>query len=102
MLVDVFAKGMFGSDAEKALGDAGITVNKNAIPFDQNPPMVASGIRVGTPAITTRGMREPEMDQIGDLIVRVLASPEDAGALTMVKDEVQRLCKRFPLYPELQ
>jgi len=102
MLVDVFSKGLTGKVAEAALGKAGITVNKNAIPFDQNPPMVASGIRVGTPAITTRGMREPEMDQIGDLIARVLASPDDDRALTMVKDEVQRLCKRFPLYPELQ
>jgi glycine hydroxymethyltransferase len=102
MLVDVFSKGLTGKVAEAALGKAGITVNKNAIPFDQNPPMVASGIRVGTPAITTHGMREPEMDQIGDLIARVLASPEDAATLTMVKDEVQRLCKRFPLYPELQ
>ena len=102
MLVDVFSKGLTGKVAEAALGKAGITVNKNAIPFDQNPPMVASGIRVGTPAITTRGMREPEMDQIGDLIARVLASPEDAGALGMVKDEVERLCRKFPLYPELQ
>jgi glycine hydroxymethyltransferase len=102
MLVDVFSKGLTGKVAEAALGKAGITVNKNAIPFDQNPPMVASGIRVGTPAITTRGMREPEMDQIGDLIARVLASPEDGGALGMVKDEVERLCRKFPLYPELQ
>jgi glycine hydroxymethyltransferase len=102
MLVDVFSKGLTGKVAEAALGKAGITVNKNAIPFDQNPPMVASGIRIGTPAITTRGMREPEMDQIGDLIARVLASPEDAGALGMVKDDVERLCRKFPLYPELQ
>jgi glycine hydroxymethyltransferase len=102
MLVDVFSKGLTGKVAEAALGKAGITVNKNAIPFDQNPPMVASGIRIGTPAITTRGMREPEMDQVGDLIARVLASPEDAGALGMVKDEVERLCRKFPLYPELQ
>ncbi len=102
MLVDVFSKGLTGKVAEAALGKAGITVNKNAIPFDQNPPMVASGIRIGTPAITTRGMREPEMDQIGDLVARVLASPEDAGALGMVKDEVERLCRKFPLYPELQ
>src|SRR5213593_3082528 len=81
MLVDVFSKGLTGKVAEAALGKAGITVNKNAIPFDQNPPMVASGVRVGTPAITTRGMREPEMDQIGDLIARVLASPDDDRAL---------------------
>jgi glycine hydroxymethyltransferase len=100
MLIDVFSKGLTGKVAEAALGKAGITVNKNAIPFDQNPPMVASGIRVGTPAVTTRGMREPEMDQIGDLIARALVSPEDDGALGMVKSEVERLCRKFPLYPE--
>jgi len=102
MLVDVFSKGLTGKVAEAALGKAGITVNKNAIPFDQNPPMVASGIRVGTPAVTTRGMCEPEMDQIGDFIARVLASPEDDRVLGSVLDEVMKLCKRFPLYPELQ
>jgi len=102
MLVDVFSKGLTGKVAEAALGKAGITVNKNAIPFDQNPPMVASGIRVGTPAVTTRGMREPEMDQIGELIARVLASPEDERGLDMVKTEVERLCRKFPLYPERQ
>ena len=102
MLVDVFSKGLTGKVAEAALGKAGITVNKNAIPFDQNPPMVASGIRVGTPAVTTRGMREPEMDQIGDFIARGLASPDDDRVLGMVRDEVVKLCKRFPLYPELQ
>jgi glycine hydroxymethyltransferase len=102
MLVDVFSKGLTGKVAEAALGKAGITVNKNAIPFDQNPPMVASCIRVGTPAVTTRGMREPEMDQIGELIARVLAAPGDERALGMVKGEVERLCRRFPLYPERQ
>jgi glycine hydroxymethyltransferase len=102
MLVDVFSKGLTGKVAEAALGKAGITVNKNAIPFDQNPPMVASGIRIGTPAITTRGMREAEMDQVGDLIARVLSTPDDDRALGMVKDEVERLCRNFPLYPELQ
>ena len=100
MLVDVFSKGLTGKVAEAALGKAAITVNKNAFPFDQNPPMVASGIRVGTPAVTTRGMREPEMDQIGELIARVLASPEDERGLAMVKSEVERLCRKFPLYPE--
>jgi len=100
MLVDVFSKGVTGKIAEAALGRAGITVNKNAIPFDQNPPMVASGIRVGTPAITTRGMREAEMDLIGELIARVLAAPEDDRAIAMVKSEVDRLCQRFPLYAE--
>jgi glycine hydroxymethyltransferase len=102
MLVDVFSKGITGKAAEVALGKAGITVNKNAIPFDQNPPMVASGIRVGTPAVTTRGMQEAEMDTIGDLIARVLASPEDDHALGIVKAEVERLCRRFPLYPTRQ
>jgi glycine hydroxymethyltransferase len=102
MLVDVFAKGITGKVAEAALGKAGITVNKNAIPFDQNPPMVASGIRIGTPAITTRGMREAEMEQIGELIARVLAAPDDERASAIVKSEVERLCQKFPLYPELQ
>jgi glycine hydroxymethyltransferase len=102
MLVDVFSKGITGKAAEVALGKAGITVNKNAIPFDRNPPMVASGIRVGTPAVTTRGMQEEEMDAIGDLIARVLASPEDDQALATVKAEVERLCRRFPLYPTRQ
>ena len=100
MLVDVFSKGITGKAAEAALGTAGITVNKNAIPFDQNPPMVASGIRVGTPAITSRGMREPEMDRIAEFIARVLASPEDAAALRRVRAEVEALCRKFPLYPE--
>jgi glycine hydroxymethyltransferase len=100
MLVDVFSKGITGKVAEAALGRAGITVNKNAIPFDQNPPMVASGIRVGTPAVTTRGMREPEMDQIAGFIARVLAAPEDERAITAVRAEVEALCRTFPLYPE--
>jgi glycine hydroxymethyltransferase len=101
MLVDVFSKGITGKVAEAALGRAGITVNKNAIPFDQNPPMVASGIRVGTPAVTTRGMREPEMDVIGELIARTLRTPDDDAALGMVRTEVERLCRKFPLYPEM-
>jgi glycine hydroxymethyltransferase len=100
MLVDVFSKGITGKAAEAALGKAGITVNKNAIPFDQNPPMVASGIRVGTPAVTTRGMREPEMELIGELIARALTTPEDEGALGRVRAEVEKLCRKFPLYPE--
>ncbi|HYT73133.1 MAG TPA: serine hydroxymethyltransferase [Vicinamibacterales bacterium] len=100
MLVDVFSKGITGKLAEAALGKAGITVNKNAIPFDQNPPMVASGIRVGTPAITSRGMRETEMDRIAELIARVLASPDDEAALGRVKVDVEALCRKFPLYPE--
>jgi glycine hydroxymethyltransferase len=102
MLVDVFSKGITGKAAEAALGHAGITVNKNAIPFDQNPPMVASGIRVGTPAITSRGMREPEMDRVAEFIAAALASPDDAAALARVKGEVEALCRKFPLYPEVQ
>ncbi len=100
MLVDVFSKGITGKVAEAALGRAGITVNKNAIPFDQNPPMVASGIRVGTPAVTTRGMREPEMDQIAEFMARVLATPDDDRAIAAVRAEVEALCRTFPLYPE--
>jgi glycine hydroxymethyltransferase len=102
MLVDVFSKGITGKVAEACLGKAGITVNKNAIPFDQNPPMVASGIRVGTPAVTTRGMREPEMDLIGELIARALKTPDDDATLAMVRGEVERLCRKFPLYPDIQ
>jgi glycine hydroxymethyltransferase len=99
MLVDVFSKGITGKLAESALGKAGITVNKNAIPFDQNPPMVASGIRIGTPAVTTRGMKEPEMDAIAGFITRALQTPEDDRALAMVRGEVEALCTKFPLYP---
>jgi glycine hydroxymethyltransferase len=99
MLVDVFSKGITGKLAESALGKAGITVNKNAIPFDQNPPMVASGIRIGTPAVTTRGMKETEMDTIAGFITRALQTPEDDRALAMVRGEVEALCTKFPLYP---
>jgi glycine hydroxymethyltransferase len=99
MLVDVFSKGITGKLAEAALGKAGITVNKNAIPFDQNPPMVASGIRIGTPAVTTRGMKEAEMDAIADFITRALKTPDDDRALGMIRAEVEALCQKFPLYP---
>jgi glycine hydroxymethyltransferase len=100
MLVDVFSKGMFGSEAEKALGVAGITVNKNAIPFDTNPPMKPSGIRLGTPAMTTRGMKEAEMKQISHWIVRALEQRTDEPALKKIRSEVFELCEQFPLYPE--
>src|SRR5207249_11820950 len=100
MLVDVFSRGITGKVAEAAIGKAGITVNKNTIPFDQNPPLVASGIRIGTPAVTTRGMREAEMDAIADLITRALVTPGDDRALAMVRTEVETLCQKFPLYPE--
>src|SRR5690349_11854539 len=94
MLVDVFSKGITGKVAEAALGKAGITVNKNAIPFDQNPPMVASGIRVGTPAITSRGMCEPDMDRIAEFIATALASPDDDTVLGRIKGEVEALCRK--------
>jgi len=100
MLVDVFSKGMFGSEAEKALGEAGITVNKNAIPFDTNPPLKPSGIRIGTPALTTRGMKEAEMKQIAHWIARALEHRTDAAALGRIRSEVFELCERFQLYPE--
>jgi len=100
MLIDVFAKGMLGSEAEKALGEAGITVNKNAIPFDANPPMKPSGIRIGSPALTTRGMKEPEMRQVGRWISRTLHNRTNAVELGKIRKEVFELAEEFPLYPE--
>jgi glycine hydroxymethyltransferase len=100
MLVDVFSKGMFGSEAEKALGLAGITVNKNAIPFDTNPPLKPSGIRLGTPALTTRGMKEAEMRQVAHWIARALEQRNDPAELKKIRGEVLELCEQFPLYPE--
>jgi glycine hydroxymethyltransferase len=100
MLVDVFSKGMLGSEAEKALGEAAITVNKNAIPFDTNPPLKPSGIRVGTPALTTRGLKEDEMRQVGRWISEVLHHRMDAAVLAKVRKEVIEFADGFPLYPE--
>jgi len=100
MLVDVFAQGILGSEAEKALGQAGITVNKNAIPFDTNPPLKPSGIRLGTPALTTRGMKENEMRQVGRWIAEALHHRSDAGALDRIRRQVLELGEAFPLYPE--
>ncbi len=100
MLVDVFSKGMFGSEAEKALGEAGITVNKNAIPFDTNPPMKPSGIRIGTPALTTRGMKEKEMRQIGLWIAEALNNRTNADVLGHIRRQVYELAEAFPLYLE--
>jgi glycine hydroxymethyltransferase len=97
-LVDVGKKNLTGKVAEKALDAAGITVNKNAIPFDPNPPMVTSGLRIGTPAVTTRGMGEAEMKTIGGLIAEVLAAPEDAAVQARVKAKVRDLTSAFPLY----
>jgi len=100
MLVDVFLKGMLGSEAEKALGEAGITVNKNAIPFDVNPPMKPSGIRIGSPALTTRGMREAEMRQVGRWIADALLHRSDSSVLARIRNEVLGLCEAFPLYAD--
>ncbi|HEY2740140.1 MAG TPA: serine hydroxymethyltransferase [Thermoanaerobaculia bacterium] len=97
-LLDVAKSGLTGKLAEKALGAAGVTVNKNTIPYDPNPPLVASGIRIGTAALTTRAMKEPEMDQIGDFIAEVLHAPEDEALHTAVHGRIRELCERFPLY----
>jgi glycine hydroxymethyltransferase len=102
MLIDVFAQGILGSEAENALGQAGITVNKNAIPFDSNPPLKPSGIRIGTPALTTRGMKEKEMVQTGAWIVEALRNHKDAQALARIRKQVLEFAEAFPLYPELR
>jgi glycine hydroxymethyltransferase len=102
MLIDVFQKGMLGSEAENALGQAGITVNKNAIPFDTNPPLKPSGVRIGTPALTTRGMKEKEMLQTGAFIAEALNNSKDARVLARIRKQVLELADAFPLYPELR
>jgi glycine hydroxymethyltransferase len=102
ILVDVFQKGILGSEAEHALGEAGITVNKNSIPYDTNPPMKPSGIRLGTPALTTRGMKEPEMRTIAKWIVCALEHRADPVKLEKVRAEVLEMAERFPLYPWLR
>ena len=98
MLVDVFAKGITGKVAEKALDKAGITANKNTIPFDTNSPMVASGIRLGTPALTTRGMKEGDMAEVAKLVSRALHAVENETELAEVRRDVRKMCERFPLY----
>jgi glycine hydroxymethyltransferase len=98
ILVDVFQKGILGSEAELALGKAGITVNKNAIPYDTNPPLKPSGIRIGTPALTTRGMKEAEMRIIAAWIAKALKERNDDVALERIRGEVAELANRFPLY----
>ncbi len=98
MLVDVTPLGLTGQTAEHALEAAGITANKNAIPFDKNPPAVASGIRLGTPALTTRGLKEAQMEQIAEWILEVLKAPQDEARLRDIRGRVLRLCEEFPLY----
>ncbi len=97
-MTDIYSKGITGKDGQNFLEAANITVNKNTIPFDTQKPMVASGIRIGTPAVTTRGLREPEMKTIAQLIARVLDSKGDAGVIAQVKKDVKTVCDRFPIY----
>ena len=101
MLVDsrAGARGHRARRAERTLEQAGITINKNMVPFDPRKPAVTSGVRIGTPAVTTRGLREAEMRQIAGWIARALERPEDAASLTAVREEVRALCARHPLYP---
>jgi glycine hydroxymethyltransferase len=99
--VDLRSKNVTGKDAEIALDKAGITVNKNAIPYDPQKPFIASGIRIGTPAVTTRGMNEKEMDEIAELIDRALEVRADEAKLSAIRQKVKALCARFPIYPEL-
>ena len=98
ILLDLTNKYISGKDAEKALDAAGITVNKNAIPFDKQSPFITSGIRIGTPAVTTRGMKEPEMKFIAEMITKVIANINDAYTIKKVSSMVNNLCKQFPLY----
>ena len=99
-LLSLVGRETSGKLAERALDRAGITVNKNMVPFDPRKPMVTSGIRIGTPAVTTRGMGEPEMTQIADFIARALEQPEDEATLDALRAEVETLCRRFPLYSD--
>jgi glycine hydroxymethyltransferase len=102
ILIDVFQKGILGSEAEHALGEAGITVNKNAIPYDTNPPMKPSGIRIGTPALTTRGMKEPEMRVIAGWIAQALEHRTDPTKLQQIRNQVLEMAENFPLYKWLR
>jgi glycine hydroxymethyltransferase len=101
MLIDLRGKSVTGKVGEEALGKADITVNKNMIPYDPAPPMVSSGIRVGTPAVTTRGLGTADMDVVADCIARVLAAPEDAAVLAAVERDVHALTSKYPLYADL-
>jgi glycine hydroxymethyltransferase len=100
VLVDLSDKGLTGAQAEEILEKAGITVNKNAIPYDKQPPRVTSGIRIGTPAITTRGLKEPEVEEVANYIADLLLNYEDDSMVPKVKEKIEELCKRFPLYSE--
>lgn len=99
-MIDVFSKGITGKDGERMLEEAGITVNKNTIPFDQNKPMIASGLRIGSPAVTTRGMEESDVEEIGVLVVEVLDSNGDESVIGRVRGRVGEICEQFPIYQE--
>ncbi|HIE33376.1 MAG TPA: aminotransferase class I/II-fold pyridoxal phosphate-dependent enzyme, partial [Thermodesulfobacteriaceae bacterium] len=101
ILVDLSKQGLTGAEAEEALDRAGITVNKNAIPFDPLPPKVTSGIRIGTPAVTTRGLKEREMEMVGEWISAVLKDPKNESLLREIREKVRRLCEEFPVYRDL-
>ena len=101
MLIDLRNKNITGKKAQETLDKASITLNKNAVPFDDKSPFVTSGMRVGVPAITTRGMKENDMNDIVDLIDRILMNTDDEKMITSVKNDVENLMKKFPLYPEL-
>jgi len=99
MVLDVFGSyGITGKEAEKALEEVGISTNKNMIPFDSRKPLDPSGIRIGTPAITTRGMKESEMEILGNIIVKTLKNRGNTGELQKMKQEIKGLCMSFPLY----
>jgi glycine hydroxymethyltransferase len=102
MLVDLRNKDITGKDAQEALDEAGITVNKNAVPFDDKSPLVTSGVRIGSAALTTRGMKEPEMETVADLLDEVLSTRGKKDVAAAVRAKVEQLCNPFPLYPELQ
>jgi glycine hydroxymethyltransferase len=102
MLIDLTNKKITGNDAEKALDLAGITVNKNSIPYDKKPATITSGIRIGTPIVTSRNMKEPEMVVIADLISRVLNDINNNDAINRVREKVKALCKKFPVYEDIE
>ncbi len=101
MLVDLTENGVSGKKIERLLGEIGITVNKNTIPRETRSPFITSGIRLGTPAVTTRGMKEEQMKEIADIIAGIIHKPEDEGTKKMAKERVENLCREFPLYPDL-
>ena len=101
MLVDLRNKNLTGKDAQETLDQSGMTVNKNAVPFDDNSPFITSGIRIGTPALTTRGMKEPEMEMVGEFIDEILRNIGKTEIYKSVEHKINYLCKKFPLYQNL-